>query len=656
MSLSRTFVSVLAVLWVVTLPALNGQTVRLTDSLDSLVEVATGDLLGIAGNGDIVRSTDGGSTFSTVESGAAMRAIAASGTTVVAVGDSGTVFRSTDSGASFSAVTAPSILFALEAVARGPSNEWIAVGGDGFDAFIVRSTDDGQTWTDVTPASLGGLLKGVAYDTTAARWVAVGENGSTDAAVLTSSNGTTWSDISPPAFSPPLNAVTSTLDGRFVAVGDSGSVYSIVSPYTSVTQLYSGSLTENLYAVAATAPGEVLAGGADSAQMEFALGDATPSTVGGVSGSGDIRTIVVPSNGTDPTILAGTLTSGSLGPIIELEGPLAFGDVSTNGSKSLNLTIRNIGDAPLTVSSITLPADFSGTFSGAIVAGGSTVVSIQFSPSLEQPYSGTATVSADHISGTNTIGLSGNGVAPPVFTSTPPASPAADLAPGNLFSYVAAALGSAPSNLVFSIVSSPAWINLVNNNDGTATLTGTPTDLDAGTVAVEIEVEDSLTNGTATQTFDFEVYESELLLYLAQSGLSGTDLDGAIDSDGDLWINLLEFAFGSDPNDSVDVPVLDFGLVDDSSLEYLYIAFPVRSGGTTSGVTYSVDGIDYTAEGSGDLVAWTEPLTSITPPAGLPALPAGYQWIAFRLSRDTTTGNGFLRVDVSEAVLVVGGI
>ncbi len=644
--------------WVVVSWILSGgfsmaQTVRLTESLQSLVETSTSDLIGVAGSGDIIASSDGGTSFSVVESGANMRAIASKGTTVIAVGDSGTLFRSTDSGANFTAITAPTILFGLEAIASGTANEWIAVGGNGFDAVIVRSVDDGLNWTNVTPAGLGGLLKGVAYDSTAARWIVVGENDLIEGSVLTSTNGTSWTDISPAAYSPPLNAVVSTFDGRFVAVGDSGSVYLVEAPYTGVTRLYDGKLTENLYAIAATALGEVLAGGADSAQISFVIGDVNPTTVGGVAGAGDIRTIVDPSNGTDPTILAGSLTAGSLGPVIELEGPLDFGDVATNGSKSLNLTIRNIGDAPLSVSGLIVPGDFSGSFSGAIVAGGTQSVVITFTPSMEQAYSGTLTVSGDQVSGTNTIGTNGNGVAPPAFTSSAPSSPTDDLAAGNLFGYLAAATGSAASNLVFSIVSSPAWINLVNNNDGTATVSGTPTVGDSGIATVEIQVTDTETTGTSTQQFAFEVYASELEFYLAGFGLSGIDLDGATDTDLDFVINLLEFAFGSNPDDAQSRPDLRFGLEEISGSDYLYIAFPARIGGTFSGASYEADGIVYTVEGSGDLVLWTDPVVSTSIPVGLPALGADYAWVAFRLDRDTSTGNGFLRIEVTESVLVL---
>ena len=96
--------------------------------------------------------------------------------------------------------------------------------------------------------------------------------------------------------------------------------------------------------------------------------------------------------------------------IIVLSGNLAFGNVSTGATATATLTIANSGNSVLTVTSISYPAGFSGAFSGAIAAGGSTNVTVTFAPTALTSYGGTITVNSDATSGTSTIGASGTGV------------------------------------------------------------------------------------------------------------------------------------------------------------------------------------------------------------------------------------------------------
>jgi len=105
--------------------------------------------------------------------------------------------------------------------------------------------------------------------------------------------------------------------------------------------------------------------------------------------------------------------------IIGLTGNSAFGDVIVNKTKQLTLTIQNTGNSTLTVSSITYPAGFNGSWNGTIPAGGSQNVTVTFSPTAVQAYTGTVTVNSDKTAGTNTIVISGNGIADPCqFTDT----------------------------------------------------------------------------------------------------------------------------------------------------------------------------------------------------------------------------------------------
>jgi len=92
---------------------------------------------------------------------------------------------------------------------------------------------------------------------------------------------------------------------------------------------------------------------------------------------------------------------------------LAFGDVIVNRTKQLTLTIKNTGNSTLTVNSIDYPSGFSGSWSGTIDAGGSQNVTVTFSPTTVQAYTGTVTVNSDKTAGLNTVAISGNGIADP---------------------------------------------------------------------------------------------------------------------------------------------------------------------------------------------------------------------------------------------------
>lgn len=96
--------------------------------------------------------------------------------------------------------------------------------------------------------------------------------------------------------------------------------------------------------------------------------------------------------------------------VIRVSGDLAFGKVTVGQSAQRTLTIFNDGEATLSVSAISYPLGFSGTWSGTIAAGGSRAVTVTFAPTAAQSYGGTITVNSDATGGTNTISCSGTGV------------------------------------------------------------------------------------------------------------------------------------------------------------------------------------------------------------------------------------------------------
>ena len=116
-----------------------------------------------------------------------------------------------------------------------------------------------------------------------------------------------------------------------------------------------------------------------------------------------------------------TAVFGGIG-IIGLSGNLAFGNVQTNAQAVRQFTIQSQGGyQPLHVSSISYTSPgFSGSWSGTIPIGGSTNVSVTFSPTTNGNYNGWVIVNSDATVGSNSNAISGTGVvAPPPPPVTP---------------------------------------------------------------------------------------------------------------------------------------------------------------------------------------------------------------------------------------------
>ncbi|WP_433306461.1 choice-of-anchor D domain-containing protein [Actinoplanes sp. CA-030573] len=100
---------------------------------------------------------------------------------------------------------------------------------------------------------------------------------------------------------------------------------------------------------------------------------------------------------------------------------LGFGTVATGStSAAQNVTVTNSGTAAAPVSGVSTTGDFSqtNTCGSSIPAGGSCTVSVRFAPTATGSRTGNLTVTASGI--TNTIPLSGSGVAPgPILSASP---------------------------------------------------------------------------------------------------------------------------------------------------------------------------------------------------------------------------------------------
>ena len=135
----------------------------------------------------------------------------------------------------------------------------------------------------------------------------------------------------------------------------------------------------------------------------------TPTSIGLVN---DLLSINSDAVTTTNTINAsGTgIQQNNQNRIISLSGSLSFGNVLVGQSSSGTLTVSNTGNSPLSVSSISTPAGFSGSYSGSIAAGNSVNIPIYFSPSNAQTYGGSITVNSNATSGVGTINVTGVGI------------------------------------------------------------------------------------------------------------------------------------------------------------------------------------------------------------------------------------------------------
>lgn len=133
-------------------------------------------------------------------------------------------------------------------------------------------------------------------------------------------------------------------------------------------------------------------------------------------------------------------------------------------------------------------------------------------------------------------------------------------------------------------------------------------------------------------------------VFMASAGLFGSDANPLLDYDQDSWDNLQEFAFGGHPAFFQNQPgrLSRYEPVDGE--ERFLVIYPRRAGGSEVGATYFADGVTYQGEGSDDLSDWGHQVEHVTPPVGLPALPAGYEYGALRITGSRP--RGFVRIGV----------
>lgn len=248
--------------------------------------------------------------------------------------------------------------------------------------------------------------------------------------------------------------------------------------------------------------------------------------------------------------------------IIGLGGNMAFGDVIQGKSKTAVLTISNTGNVPLTIASIDYPSGFSGSFSGSIPPGGSQQVTVTFSPTLVQAYTGNITVVGDQTSGTNTLALSGNGI---------PVTKIIGLSGNMVFGNVA--VGATKTSV------------LTLSNTGNSPLTVSSISYPAGFSGAFSGVIPPAGSQTVTVTFSPTAIQgysgslsvvSDALSGISSLAISGTSVTRILGLSGNM-------AFGSVPVGSTKTGTLTISNTGNSSLTVTGITYPAGFSGAYTG-------------------------------------------------------------------------
>jgi hypothetical protein len=110
--------------------------------------------------------------------------------------------------------------------------------------------------------------------------------------------------------------------------------------------------------------------------------------------------------------------------VIAITGTLDFNDVAIGSSSDRTITVRNDGNAPLSVTGISVPAGSGDAFaaswtSGTIAPNGSQPITVRFTPTEARRYDGTLRVNGNHTAGDNTRAIFATGVRTgPAWTET----------------------------------------------------------------------------------------------------------------------------------------------------------------------------------------------------------------------------------------------
>jgi photosystem II stability/assembly factor-like uncharacterized protein len=272
--LLRRFFLGIALFWAAGLAAY-AQGTALGTQLDAVVRLPGNVLVGVSPTGALLRSVDNGANFTQVRAADSPRALltlAVSNSVIIAAGDAGNFVRSTDGGLTWStlaAATSPSFVGKIQALAGNGASTWVAVGTGTTNNKItpIYSLNSGVTW-QASPqiTSPVGELRGIVW--TGQHWVAVGGNSFGGFALRTTNPANAWSISTVPALVPVLNAV-----------GDAGTVLYSTDHGATFSDVGGGVVSDDLNCVLFLNGTQWAAGGDQGVVVGFDSAALEPVTV-----------------------------------------------------------------------------------------------------------------------------------------------------------------------------------------------------------------------------------------------------------------------------------------------------------------------------------------------------------------------------------------
>jgi photosystem II stability/assembly factor-like uncharacterized protein len=146
-----------------------------------------GDLRAVGGNGSIIQSTNGGSSWVPLDHGSRLSANwidTPTGSTGIAVGQTGLILRTTDAGSTWAGQVSPVPSVSCYGVRFIDANHGWAVGDNGT---IIR-TVDGTNWA-VQASGVTHSLFGISFGNSSSGWIVGGEGTNLTGVILNSTDG-----------------------------------------------------------------------------------------------------------------------------------------------------------------------------------------------------------------------------------------------------------------------------------------------------------------------------------------------------------------------------------------------------------------------------------------------------------------------------------
>jgi hypothetical protein len=245
--------------------------------------------------------------------------------------------------------------------------------------------------------------------------------------------------------------------------------------------------------------------------------------------------------------------------ILELSLNADFGSVVIGESTSQLLTLSNTGNDTLAVSSISLPAGFSGAWSGSIEPGESQSVQITFSPTEEESYGGSISVASDKTSGTASLSISGAGSAVSRTLAIVLDADFENTLVGETSQSTLTLSNTGNSDISISGFTVPngfagTWSGMIEAGE-TQRIEISFAPLAATTYGGLLNVSSDMTGGTSSiELFGTGIYNSDLQKdkttfenWIGTYDLSDSEKFKSTDADGDGYTNVVEFIYNLNP-------------------------------------------------------------------------------------------------------------